>query len=196
MEESEEISFSGILSHGLDNKDDDAYNYDQTEESDVMQSSSYPTEEFQTKHKRDDSPNDENFGNNHDENSPVKRTRKYKSEVKRFASKWILFSNENRPKVMKEFPQYSFPEIARTIAERYHNISAADSERLDDLVAVDRERYKQELAAAEDDPKGGTSKSMDEQQLLPTSFLAFPLVSQLSLIELKNGIWKLIFLLH
>lgn len=107
--------------------------------------------------------------------SPSKRSRKYKSEVKKVVSKWLLFSGEQRPKVMKEFPHFQFAEIAGEVANRYRNISPEDSERLDAIVALDKERYKRELADAVDDAPRNKSGAGPANEL-PTSTLAFPLV--------------------
>jgi hypothetical protein len=107
--------------------------------------------------------------------SPTKKARRFKSEVKKVTSKWILFSNEVRSLVMAEHPTYGFSEVAKVVAERYRNISPEESERLDALVAQDRERYKQELAEAEDDAPASVRIAEDAAVLSTT--LAFPMVS-------------------
>ena len=109
-----------------------------------------------------------------DTQSPLKKTRKLKSEVKKYNSKWIMFSTEVRPKVMAEFPHYQFSDIAKEVAERYRNISAHDSERLDNLVNEDKERYRLELAEAQDDP---VMTNTEHTIMNPGPTLAFPLVS-------------------
>lgn len=173
--ESEDISFSDIVPH-------DDFNDAETEAPVVEETDS-------TSNKIHDDVEDADENNNEIEDSninidmdmivsPTKRTKRLKSEVKRCVSKWILFSAEERPRIVEEFPEYTFPEIARTIAERYRNLSAHDSERLDEIVRLDKERYKMELAEAEDDLPGdlvGNKKSDDAA--LPISTLAFPMVS-------------------
>jgi histone H3/H4 len=107
--------------------------------------------------------------------SPSKRVRRFKSEVKKPVSKWILFSSEVRPQIMAEHPDYGFSDVAKTVAERYRNISAHDSERFDDIVSADKERYRREMAEAEDDlPVAQTAISNDPG--LSGGTLAFPMV--------------------
>jgi hypothetical protein len=114
--------------------------------------------------------------------SPSKRVRRFKSEVKKPVSKWILFSSEVRPQIMAEHPDYGFSEVAKTVAERYRNISAHDSERFDDIVSADKERYRREMAEAEDDlPVAQTTLSNDPG--LSGSTLAFPMVRVLFSVE-------------
>jgi galactose-1-phosphate uridylyltransferase len=107
--------------------------------------------------------------------SPSKRVRRFKSEVKKPVSKWILFSSEVRPQIMAEHPDYGFSEVAKTVAERYRNISAHDSERFDDIVSADKERYRREMAEAEDDlPVAQGTVANDPG--LSGGALAFPMV--------------------
>lgn len=179
--DSQDISFSDVVPHhdfNL-NQNEDGHVIDDEENEDVNDSSN--------KFHFDVEAGDENSNEVEDSNmvdmeliaSPTKRTRRLKSEVKRCTSKWILFSGEMRPRIVEEFPEYTFPEIARTIAERYRNISAHDSERLDEIVRLDKERYKMEIAEAEDDLPGDlmSGKKADDHAALPTSTLAFPMVS-------------------
>lgn len=176
--ESEDISFSDIVPH------EDLNDVEKNEESSVVGE----TDNDFSKIHYDVEEGDENNNEVEDSNvnmdmdmiaSPTKRTKRLKSEVKRCVSKWILFSAEERPRIVEEFPDYTFPEIAKTIAERYRNISAHDSERLDEIVRLDKERYKMELAEAEDDLPGDLagSRKADDHAALPTSTLAFPMVS-------------------
>lgn len=163
--ESEDISFSDIVPH------DDSNDIDQVDQrvDDQVNGDEFIEEAGENKAMT---------GNSTDIDmilSPQKRTRRLKSEVKRCVSKWILFSAEERPRVVEEFPDYTFPEIARTIAERYRNISAHDTERLDEIVRLDKERYKMELAEADDDLPGD-QMSGNDLSALPISTLAFPMV--------------------
>lgn len=185
MEESEEISFSDVVPHhdfNL-NQNEDGHVIDDGENEDGNDSSKMHFEMEQAGEVGDENSNDVEVDNVMDMElnaSPTKKTRRLKSEVKRCTSKWILFSAEMRPRIVEEFPEYTFPEIARTIAERYRNISAHDSERLDEMVRLDKERYKMEIAEAEDDLPGNlmSGKKADDQAALPTSTLAFPMVSE------------------
>ena len=76
----------------------------------------------------------------------TKKARKGKVEAgnlkpKKPLSKWIRFSCEQREVMMKENPQLGLMEVNKLISEKYKQISAADSERLDALAAQDKERF-------------------------------------------------------
>jgi hypothetical protein len=164
--ESEDISFSDVVPHHYE-EDEEPFQY-------ASQSNELETEETVEENEQFNSFETDV------QQSPSKRTRKYKSEVKKVLSKWILFSGEQRPKISKELPRLPFAEIAREVAERYRNISPEDSERLDAVVAADKERYKRELSEALDDvPANKTSTASDSNEL-PSSSLAFPIVSKKS----------------
>lgn len=174
MCDSEEISFSDIVpreyevENGNDEENEEiAPNYDV----DLNADESNDEEEAE----QEDDGNENVIEVAEVQQSSSKKTRRFKSEVKKCASKWILFSNEVRPLVMAEFPEYGFSEVAKTVAERYRNISAHDSERLDEIVSADRERYKRELAEAEEDIPVSSSVAMDDLGMSSTT-LAFPLV--------------------
>ena len=160
--ESEDISFSDVVPHHFE-EDEEPFQYS-------SQSNYLEAEEIVEGNEQFDSFETDV------QQSPSKRTRKYKSEVKKVLSKWILFSGEQRPKISKELPHLPFAEMAREVAERYRNISPEDSERLDAVVAADKERYKRELSEALDDvPVNKTSTALDSNEL-PSSSLAFPIV--------------------
>lgn len=166
--DSQDISFSDVVPHQYED-DEEPFQYasqhsnlDMPEDNEVADENEFI---------------DENVTLDAEENeSPSKRSRKYKSEVKKVVSKWLLFSGEQRPKVMKEFPHFQFADIAGEVASRYRNISPEDSERLDAIVALDKERYKQELAEAVDDAPRSKASTSGGASELPTSTLAFPLV--------------------
>lgn len=111
-----------------------------------------------------------------------KRIKRTKSEVKKPVSKWIIFSSEIRPIILKENPNMQFAEVAKTVADLYRNMSANDVERLDNIVLKDKERYRAEMAEAVDDPlpSQATKTIEEEQNFLPSANLAFPIVSFLS----------------
>ena len=75
----------------------------------------------------------------------IKKARKGKVDVingktKKPLSKWIIYSCEQREVLMKENPQLGLMEVNKLISEKYKQLSAADSERLDALVFQDKER--------------------------------------------------------
>lgn len=172
MDDSQDISFSDVVPHVPDEYDEDEDHFQN------FSRSSTGHMDFGVDEEDEPIDNDEdNTAVSNQAHSPAKRPRKYKSEVKKVLSKWLLFSGEQRPQVMKEFPHYKFAEIAAAVAQRYQNMSPEDSERLDSAVALDKERYKAELAEAEDDLPRNNTSSASAQGQLPTSHLEFPLVS-------------------
>ena len=171
MDESQDISFSDVVPHVPDQYDEDDDHFQN------FSRSSTGHMDFGVDEENDPVENEEVKPEPFPIESPSKRSRKYKSEVKKVLSKWLLFSGEQRPQVMKEFPHYKFAEIAAAVAQRYQNMSSEDSERLDAAVALDKERYKAELAEAEDDLPRINSSTATSQNQLPTSNLEFPLVS-------------------
>eukprot|EP01035_Chromulina_nebulosa_P030643 gene30643-40736_t len=115
-----------------------------------------------------------------------KKARKGKVEVgnakpKKPLSKWILFSCEQRELMMKEHPQLGLMEINKLISEKYKQISAADSERLDTLALHDKERYQRELSEWQEPPPTAA-----DGERTPTAELTFPLV-RLRYSEIHRG---------
>jgi structure-specific recognition protein 1 len=185
--ESENISFSDVVPHDYPNETEEPVTEPADErEGDSPDEASDAEEQEQEVLQEDETPegndgaeldNTEDAIDPQVESSPLKKVRRFKSEIKKVASKWMLFSSEVRPKVMADFPEYGFSEVAKAVAERYRSISAEDSERLDLLVSADKERYMAEMADAEDDAPTG-ARMGDEQLLMhPSIGLSFPLVS-------------------
>jgi hypothetical protein len=191
--ESEDISFSDVVPHEYPNDAEDPApeSVNEREEDEGAQEENNVDEESVDANQDQDAPHDGELEANNDElddaqyavdqiteSSPLKKVRRFKSEIKKVASKWLLFSGEVRPQVMAEFPEYGFSEVAKAVAERYRNISAEDSERLDLLVRADKERYRAEMAEAEEDaPVTGGLQAGDELIMHPSVGLSFPLVS-------------------
>lgn len=78
--------------------------------------------------------------------SKIKRSRQPKP--KRPVSSYNLFFKQERPKVMKEFPNASFGNIARIVGQRWSRLDTATKSKLDNLYQQDLLRYRRELLAA------------------------------------------------
>ncbi len=187
MDDSQDISFSDVVPHVPDEYDEDEDHFQNVNRSSTGHMDFGVDDENDQIENEEDKATEINLVE-----SPSKRSRKYKSEVKKVLSKWLLFSGEQRPKVMKEFPHYKFAEIAAAVAQRYQNMSPEDSERLDAAVALDKERYKAELAEADDDLPRNNSSTATTRDQLPTSNLEFPLVSASLVVFLLHCATKLV----
>jgi histone H3/H4 len=88
-------------------------------------------------------------GSEHLQSSPLGVIKKkLRSDIKHPLTAWLLFSAENREIISKEQPSLGFKDIARVLAERYRNLSAAEKDRLETLVKLDKERYNREMEEA------------------------------------------------
>ncbi len=93
-----------------------------------------------------------------------RRYKKTKLPVRRALSKWILFSMERRPLIVKDNPHFSFKEIANLLADQYRNIDEETSKRLDLLVMEDKNRYNLEKEQFDAMDKSEEERPTEENQ--------------------------------
>jgi histone H3/H4 len=76
-------------------------------------------------------------------------TKRSKAEIRKPITSWMIYANENRERLSKENPGMSFTEIAKLLGEQYRLISEDERNRLNQLAAIDKERYASEMKAYE-----------------------------------------------
>ena len=78
----------------------------------------------------------------------VKGTKKAKKDgPKRPSSAYLLFANDNRPKVKKANPDATFGDLGKLLGEAWNNVNAADKKKYNALAEKDKARYEREKAA-------------------------------------------------
>jgi len=77
------------------------------------------------------------------------------AKVKRAATSYLLYSNEQRPKLQAANPDTPVTELAKQLGASWKALSAAERAKYEELAAADKLRYEGELSRAEmvPDPK-------------------------------------------
>ena len=73
------------------------------------------------------------------------RKKKDPNAPKRARSAYLFFVSAVRDAVKQEFPELSFGETQKKLAEKYKQLSKDEKAKYDDMAAKDRERYEREM---------------------------------------------------
>jgi len=98
-----------------------------------------------------------------------KRAKKDKNSPKRPNTAFILFSNDERPKIKASSPDMAFGDIAREISDRWRNADDGTKKKYEGLAAKDKERYNKEKAAYDKKKKDGDDEDMDDAEEAPAA---------------------------
>merc|ERR1712126_746629 len=64
---------------------------------------------------------------------------------KRPLTAFMYFAREERPKVMKDNPNFSVPEIGKELGARWRKLGDAERAKFDALAAKDKARYQAQM---------------------------------------------------
>jgi len=73
------------------------------------------------------------------------KVRKDPNAPKRARGSFVMFTNEARPKIMKEYPSIKFVDLGILLGERWRNLSPEAKKSYEILAAQDKERFNQEM---------------------------------------------------
>tara|TARA_A100001015_G_C15017884_1_gene726424 strand:+ start:2146 stop:2583 length:438 start_codon:yes stop_codon:yes gene_type:complete len=60
---------------------------------------------------------------------------------KKWKSNFIIFSDQNREKIMNETPNLKLGEVAKKLGELWKDLSSTEKEKYNELSRLDKERY-------------------------------------------------------
>lgn len=73
------------------------------------------------------------------------RKKKDPNAPKRACSAYLFYASAIRPAVKEEFPDLSFGETQKKIAEKYKELTEDEKSKYEDMAATDRQRYEREM---------------------------------------------------
>ncbi len=83
-----------------------------------------------------------------EEKLPIVRKKKKSKDPnapKRARGSFVLFTNDIRPKIMKEFPETKFTELGTIMGERWRALDPKEKQKYEEMANEDKIRFKKEM---------------------------------------------------
>jgi structure-specific recognition protein 1 len=99
------------------------------------------------------------------------------AKIKRPSSAWMIYINEQRDRMRREYPGMSIGEVAKALSAEYKALAPEVAEKYLDLARKDKERYLEAKRNVPPVTLGTVNARGGSSEPIPPGELVFPLVS-------------------